>query len=73
MMMRSITNQKIKDEQQSKNHIKNQEDRVVKSTTYNAIPNMINAYQKVQQSNHKQSEEEIAYRQFSTSGYVPHD
>ncbi len=72
MMMRSITNQKIKDEEQVKNHIKNQEDRVVKSTTHNSIPNMKNAYLKVRQSDYEEGEGEVAYRQFSTSGYVKH-
>lgn len=70
--MRSITNQKIKDEEQVKNHIKNQEDRVVKSTTHNSIPNMKNAYLKVRQSDYEEGEGEVAYRQFSTSGYVKH-
>jgi hypothetical protein len=33
---------------------------------------MASAYKKVMNSNHKPNNGEIAYRQFTTSGYTPH-
>jgi len=70
--MRSITNDKIKKEEQSRNHIKNKEERVVRATTHNSIPNMRDAYSKVKNNDYEPTDSEISYRQLSTSGYVKH-
>ena len=72
MRMRDITNQKIKDEEKKGHHIKNQEDRVVNQTTNHSIPDMRTAYAKVMNSDYEPNDGEIAYRQFSTSGFVKH-
>jgi len=70
--MRDITNQKIKDEEKKGHHIKNQEDIVMKQTTHQTTPNMMDAYKKVQQSKHEPTLGEVNYRQFTTSSYIKH-
>ena len=72
MRLRSLTNKKIKDDSKKLHHIQNVEDKLMHQTTHHTTPNMTDAYQKVKQSKHEPSEEEINYRQQNTSSYVPH-
>ena len=70
--LRSITNQKIKDEEKKMHHIQNVENKLMHQTTHHTTPNMNDAYKQVQQSNHKPTTGEINYRQQTASSYIPH-
>ena len=48
MKMRSLTNQKIKDDSKKRNHAQNLGDKVVKQSSQQTTPNMKDAYLKVQ-------------------------
>ena len=52
--------------------ITNQKDIVMKQTTHQTTPNMMDAYKKVQQSKHEPTLGEVNYRQFTTSSYIKH-
>jgi len=72
MRLRCLTNKKIQDDSKKRNHVQNLEDKVIKQTTPQTIPNMKNAYLKVQQNDYEPSEDETRYRQFTTSSFVKH-
>ncbi len=72
MVMRTKTNQKIKDEKSKKHYIQNVEDKLIHQTTHHTIPNMMDAYAKVQQTNHQPTTGEINYRQQTASLYIKH-
>jgi len=72
MKMRDIYKKKQEEESKKLHHVKNVEDKLMNQTTYHKAPNMASAYKKVMNSNHKPNNGEIAYRQFTTSGYTPH-
>ncbi len=72
LRMRSITAQKIKDEAKLKHHVQSQENRVIQQSSHQQIPNMASAYKKVRELDYEPTEQEVAYRQLSTSGFVKH-
>ena len=72
MKMRSITNQKIKDDSKKQNHIQNLEDKVMQLSTHQTTPNMMDAYKQVRQNDYEPSENETRYRQMTTSSYIKH-
>ena len=72
MKMRSITNQKIKDDSKKQNHIQNLEDKVMQLSTHQTTPNMMDAYKQVRQNDYEPSESETRYRQMTTSSYIKH-
>jgi len=72
MKMRSITNQKIKDDSKKQNHIQNLEDKVMQLSTHQKTPNMMDAYKQVRQNDYEPSENETRYRQMTTSSYIKH-
>ena len=72
MRMRDIYKKKQEDDDKKMHHIKNQEDMVIKQTTHQTTPNMMDAYKKVQQSKHEPTLGEVNYRQFTTSSYIKH-
>ena len=72
MKMRSLTNQKIKDDSKKQNHIQNLEDKVMQLSTHQTTPNMMDAYKQVRQNDYEPSEGETRYRQFTTSSFVKH-
>jgi|TARA_R110001592_G_scaffold150459_2_gene376455 hypothetical protein len=72
LRMRSITAQKIKDEEKLKHHIQSQEHKVMQQSSHQQIPNMTSAYKKVRELDYEPTEQEVAYRQLSTSSFVKH-
>ena len=70
--MRSITKQKIKDYEKTRNLIQNLEDKVMQLSTHQTTPNMMDAYKQVRQNDYEPSESETRYRQMTTSSYIKH-
>ena len=72
MRLRCLTNKKIQDDSKKRNHIQNLESKVLKQTTHQTTPNMMDAYKQVRQNDYEPSEGEIKYRQMTTSSYIKH-
>jgi len=72
MKMRSLTNQKIKDDEKKMHHIQNVENKLMHQTTHQTTPNMMDAYKQVRQNDYEPSENETRYRQMTTSSYIKH-